>query len=552
MDIEEFKRKGRIINEHTVEDLTEEYQKLLDSYRQKYINQIIEVVQEYLRGIPESYLEQWIEENLISNAKSTGTRQIAKIYESLAPEFDALLRHIQTNANTDQNIKEYKDGLNYIMRRQGLGWLEDLRMEFIRTLQRKIDNYNFAFMGIDDRRLENALDNISSELKSAIRRLDNRFEEEYQELMARVMKNNATKIYDNLQQLNNQKQEIPKHYFALVNRALEYNGYQLIEENEKLYIKEKQSNQVVELVYDSQTDIFKAYDNSLGIKIQGDLVLLVDRNKNTRMITDSMMLETANLKGDFKIKISRSFTGFEFEYGGQKITNLTEISAIVHAVKSKLPGYYEELLQNKDFQELISQLEEHDKQQEEIYLDEQDNKVKVNPKNKELVALKLQLFGYQLVEKNEELYVIDLKTNQEHKIKAFNNSYGFEDQNAIDLHFNTNLTIRTPNNIIPNNIEFHQGKDDLVINSNLTKFNIYIGKSSYVIRITDKGLICTAKDANDQLQVMDNEEIIETIRTTFPQVAAYVVEKSKQNQLLPEIEQSNYTDNMIQQGPKRR
>lgn len=465
MNIEEFRKDGMIIQEYTTENIKEEYRTLLTEYRKKYFYQIIDTIQSHLRGISEYHIEEWIEEFLISNMKSEGYRQFNKMHASLETEFDSMYRSINANTNIERTIEEYQESLNYITRRTNLDWLEDLSKEFIQELKRKIEYYSISFLGLDDRMLERTIQNMASELNGTIRRVNHQFEEEYQQIMKNAIKKNCEDIASKMQSINLKNNKIPKEYFGHLEQILNYNGYQLLEENEELYIQDKTTQKIHAVTFDSRNNVIKNADETFGIQITGDRLTLLDIPKNTVISRDSISFEMSNLKREFRINITQGFIGYEFEYGGKKVTNLTEISAIIDSIKTKVPSYYEELLKEKDFQELMVKIEQHEKDNEEIYVDKTTNQVKLNPQNKEKATLKLKLFGYDLQEKEDGLYAIDIKTQEEHKIKTFTNSFGFEDKKAHELNFNTNLTIRTSNIIIPNNIEFHQGKNDLFINT---------------------------------------------------------------------------------------
>lgn len=530
MDIEEFRRKGRIIQERTTEEITEEYRILITEYRKKYFYQIIETIQSYLRGIPEYRIEEWIEEYLISEMKSEGYRQFNKMHDSLETEFDSMYRSFSSNRNIPRNIELYEESLNAIVRRTTPEWLEDLSKEFIQQITRKIEYYNMSFLGIDDRTLYRNIENISFELKGTLRRINNQFQEEYAQIIKSEINKNTREIENNMHSIKINNQEIPQEYISNIQRILNYQGYRLIKHNDKTYIQDKTTQEMFEVTYDSNYNVIKTTNGNLGIKIQGDSTTIVDINKNNMISRDMINFEMSNSKRQFRIKITQGFVGYEFEYGNKKITDLAQISAIIDSVKTKVPSYYEELLKDKDFQELSSKLDQYEKDHQEIYVDKTDNRVKVNPQTKETVAFKLRLFGYDLQEKEDGLYAIDLKTQEEHKIKAFSNSFGFEDKKAYELNFNTDLTIRTPDVIIPNHIEFHQGQNNLFVDRNLTRFNVFIGNTAYKIEITDKGIRATARDIDNQLLFMSDTEILNAIKVVFPYVEEYIQSKTnKQN-----------------------
>jgi len=551
MNMEEFRRQGQIVQEKTIEQITEEYRYLLMEYRKKYFYQIIDAIQSHLRGIPEHRLEEWIEDYLISDMKSTGFHQINKMQSSLETEFDSMYRSINPNTNINLTIELYSESLNQIARRSNLEWLEDISKEFIKQITRKIEYYNISFLGIDDRALEKIMENIEYELRGTLRKINNQFQDEYQDILRKAMKNNSEEINNKIQTISTKNNEIPKEYISRLERILGYNGYKLIQDNEKLYVQDKETKNTIELIYDSRYNVVKTADDSLGIHIKDNQLGIVDQNKNTIIVTKPLEYEMSNIQGQFRIKVTQGFIGYDFYYGGKLVTDLGEISAIIDSIKSKAPGYYEELLKDKDFQEILTKLAAYEKEHEEIYVDKTDNKVKVNPKNKELVSLKLKLFGYQLVEKEDGLYAIDLKTNEEHKIKEFSNSFGFENKKAHELNFNTNLTVRTPNNIITNNIELHQGNNDLFINSDLTRFNVFIGNNSYKVEITEKGLNCVARDKDGKMIFMGEKEILNAIKEVFPYVEEYIQSKTneqkKEDKMLLEMAKTVLQDGMVNQ-----
>lgn len=559
MDIQNFKKEGIRIQNNTAEEISEEYRNLLFEYQKKYFNQIISIVQQQIRGIPEYRMEEWIIDYLISDIKSEGNKEIRRMHAKLESEFETMTRNIQQNKSLSMSQEQYSESLNSIVRRSDHDWLFDISSEFIKQFKRKIENYYDVFHGISEYNFQRALDNMEIELKVILRKVNQQFIEEYQQILKKTINNNIQKINKNLENISIEEEKISEEYINSLNKILGYNDYELINENGKLYAKSNETGNVVELIYDSFNQVIKAKDGSVGIQIKDDKMISIDKTSNTTMIVEPLSLELSNLKRQFKINVKHGLIGYDFCYGDKKVTDLGEIAAIIDSIKSKTPKYYEELLSNKEFQELITKLEQYEKEHEEIYVDKTDNKVKVNPKTKEFVSLKLKLFGYELLEKEDGLYVIDLKTQEEHKIKAFRTGFGFEDKKAMELNFSTNLTVRTPNTIIPNNIEFHQENNSLFINENLTKFNIFIGNNSYKVEITEKGLSCTARDKNGEIIFMSNKEILSTIAEVFPYVVEYIQRKLRQQvttQIMTEeqdlLDSEIYTEDINAQGIKRK
>lgn len=345
------------IRNHTIEEIQEEYIKLIHEYQRKYFNQIIDTIQSEIRGIRESKMEEWIQEYLINDIRSRGHHQIDKITAHIEPSLDRIANSINNGQNVNREFKQYLEELVNITRRINTEWLETLSSEFIKQIKIKIENYYDVFYGIDNNRFYRSLDEIGYNLKSTIKRINNQFEEEYKNIYKVAFKNQMNKIKNSIDAAEKQQENISQEHLNRASKMLMYNNYKLVQQDGKLYAKHNETEETIELIYDKNNHMLLTKDQNIGIRITDKGTVSVNKKADSILIYTGFGLEISNLKCSNVVKVIPSFIGYQFFQNSQEITDTKSLEEITSIIKSKSPGYYMELIKDPEFREVLEKIE---------------------------------------------------------------------------------------------------------------------------------------------------------------------------------------------------
>lgn len=364
--MEDFKSEGIRIQNQTIEQISEEYRDLLISYQRKKFNQINEIVTYEIRGVPETRIEEWIDDYLIGDIKSFGNRNIDRLSMSIDDNFQALLRNIKFNQETEKSFKQYLEDLKNIVKKENLTDLNGISDIFRKKFLRKIENYYEAFYGISDRNFNRTKENIDKNLKIYLRKLNQQFIEEYQEIVKKSIIKNAKKTKENIDELQQQdklqqQEKLSEEQIVRISKIVEYNNYELIRENDKLYIYNPETKEPTELLYDKQNEIFYTKDRKIGIKITDKYIFSIDIKKNTTILDDGISLEIASIDRKNIVKISQGIVGYDFYINNKQVLTTQEILSVIEIIKQTSPVYYNKLLKSQEFIEIIESMKKNQK-----------------------------------------------------------------------------------------------------------------------------------------------------------------------------------------------
>ena len=234
--MDNLKKEGKLIHQQSIKNIREEYDNLLKNYSSKVINQIVDLVYEEMRGIPEYKIEYWINEYLMSDIKGLGNSQISKVQEILDTLLNSLILKSHQNKDSQFNLDVYTQNVNMMMQELSGEWILEISDSFVKQFRRKIENYYDVFSGISDYRFERALENIELELKSILVKTNRVFCSDYHEIFRLQFKQNVQKIGncitgDNLEEVKVSQKDVD---IESLKKILDYNNYELIDKNGKL------------------------------------------------------------------------------------------------------------------------------------------------------------------------------------------------------------------------------------------------------------------------------------------------------------------------------
>lgn len=521
--MDELKRRLNQIQNNTTELIKDEYKSLLKHYYSRFSTRIKDTIQEEIIGISEYKLDDWIEEMLIDEIRIAGINKINKIHDVLEENALAVERELELGKNADNLLEAYEEIVSRIARRDDSEWLDEIINDFRRQITKKLLYYCDPFNGISQHNIESKIDNISYELRSRLRKLASDFIEEYKQMLKIELNKNIKQVRKIIDELYVEK-TLTEEELEEFTQKLDYSGYKLIQEDNKLYAENIKTGKIVELKYNKRHKTLSSVDNSLGFQITKQQYQSVDMNTKRVVIVNDTSVITCDTNKKFQTAIVQKIEGYEFYYGYKKVTSMDEISIVIEKIKEQCPQYYNKLLDDPIFKEIVDKTKIYEEETREIYLDEQDGKVKINQKTKKTVLEKLRLFGYSAIEKDDGLYLIDLTTNEEHKVEYRNGFCLLPGLKAYEFNLCTDIHVVYEDKISLHHSKMKKGNTSIHIRPELSKYIIFIGDDMYSIKVTDNGLECNAKDKDNKPLDLTEAEILLRIKSEFP----YVVEHLEQ------------------------
>jgi len=566
--MDDFRRNTRKLQDNTIESIEDEYRSLLNFYRNRFSMCIKDIIEEEFRGIPESKMDDWIEEMLIDEIRRTGIHQIRKMHNFLEENNNDVIRGISSGSDSNRLLSEYENQLNRYSQRDDSGWLEEIIMEFRYSLINKLSYYCDVFNGISESNIENKIDSIGYEIKPRLMKVAMIFMDEYKQIIKKEFNKNINKMQQNVEQFQI-VEKIPENVKEEFAESLKYSGYDLIEENTKLYVVEIKTGNKFEVRYNEKNNILSSLDDSLVFQITKDYYQSINLESNKIIVINNNSFQTCNKNKKYHLAILQKEDGYEFYYGGKKVTDIVEIDIIIDRLKHISPEYYNKLLNDPSFGKIVDDAKKHDEDSKEIYLDEADGKVKINPNNKENVIKKLRLFGYTPLEKEDGLYIKNLQTNEEQKVKYTNGFCLVEGLKSWEFNLSTSSHYVLEDRMMTSMVKIDKGSASFYGDNELSSFTVFIGDIIYKINLTEDGIKTNVKNRNNLPLYVTDKEILSRIKMEFPYLVEHIerhIEKlngtvsfqniSEQRELLEKAKESllneyNEENSPPGQSPKR-
>lgn len=364
--MEEFKKKGINIQTETIEELREEYENMIKTHQKYLYEKITEIVHQQLRGIDERTIQSLIDKYLLTELNYNGKYTINKLDEGLQKAFTDTVGTAK-NDNKKELLKSYVEKITIPLRKNKTDWAEIAITEFNRQFSKKIAEYFSSFKGISDNNLNRILDNINSDIRQLTNQYKNKFNQEYQAILKTFIRKNITKVSNLINETNLTKLAFSnlKKYFAII----QLSNHQLIEENDKFYIKNKDTNEKSELIFDG--DILSSKDNKIKYYIDNKKKRIVYLNYDTQislMFHDQLITlipPKDKEEENNAISFSKSNHKYQFYHNLKPETDPQKIKYMIAEIEKYAPGIYDKLIYDLDFGSVLIQIKNNDHHQEE-------------------------------------------------------------------------------------------------------------------------------------------------------------------------------------------
>lgn len=352
--MEELRRKGYSIQNNTSEEIEERYNYLVKKYFNIFINQVTNIIQSEMLGVPDYRIAEWVEHYLISELKINGRKQSAKINDMLIELYNSMNAKTNLNTNTSFLTKQYQENLSEFTRRINSDWLIEIINELKREILRKLEYYYDPFNGVlesTNKNFYSSLENISYGLNSKLTRQAENFTEEYKEILRIEFNKNITKIVQNLE--NKKHADLLKKYMPFTQLF----NYKFEQFNDIILAIKKNEDKIQELRYNQENQYLSNSDESLVFMTHDNIYLLLNKENDSIIAVSPKIVQISDINDNQKLELKRTEKEYIFSNNSIPISNENEIAKIISIVKNEIPGYYNILMSDTKFQDIEKKLE---------------------------------------------------------------------------------------------------------------------------------------------------------------------------------------------------
>lgn len=361
--MEEFKKKGCNIQMLTTDLLSEEYSQMLRKHQAYLYENISKVIERHIRGLGKTQIESLIDRYLLTDLKYRGKLTISKLEENLET---AIVETIDNDQNQAQGqlLGNYLEKIKVILRRNQMDWLYGIMNQFSKQLRHTIDLHFATFKGISDNNFSQNVTNIDKEITKILEQYQDKFDQDYRILLTNFLNNNKRQVQLLLEkvELNNKKTANAQMYSAIV----ELSNYQLIEENEHLYVQDETTKEKIELMLDG--NLLSSQDNKLRYYIDKQKQRVGYYNDETKvsilvhngLIT--LIPPTTEETEKNIISFAKNGHNYQLYHNLKPTTDLEKVKSMIDEIAKYAQGIYRKLISDPDFQKLLSQIDIYEKE----------------------------------------------------------------------------------------------------------------------------------------------------------------------------------------------
>lgn len=356
--MEDFKISGRKIQARTIEEIEVEYNYLLRQYENKIISIIVDIIYEQKRAfpcsIPESKIEEWVDEYLIVELRSKGRRKFEEIYYRLIESFSYIEKNIENYPSKEKLFEKYEESIEIVRTSIKNSWIEDYFEEFIRNFVRKTEYYFDAFMGINDARFYDNITELKSSIKHKLSTKLKMFCAEYNAMIKNAFENNKKQMNIKIESIDFQQNEEKK--FEKYKRIMLVNNFELIQEKGITYSINKTTGQKYELELDKQKNVLNLKNSMISFIIDSPRELYSNKEENKIVCLAGMSILVANSLTPNGYKIEMGTQEYEFYQGNTKCTSPEQIAIIISKLQKDVPIYFQAISKNAYFRKSLEKL----------------------------------------------------------------------------------------------------------------------------------------------------------------------------------------------------
>ena len=318
----------------------------------KYINMIkkdkldiIEQIKSLLQPNDNINIETIIDKHLGIELEFNGLKTINTLSVDLKELSDSIMIKIDKeiyNKETCYNI--YKEEVKNSLLRNQMEWYDTLSSNFIEEFIKEISTTNS----------KQNIDIIRKRLKEIMSKYKIKLNESYQEILKEYILSKILQMKKTIMESKITHFEYPR--LKKYHQIIELSNYELIEENNTYYARNKETNEKSELIFDNIK--LRSKDNKIIFiidnlsKHQG----YINNEKNISVVIQNNRIDIAinkdNTDDKTIITIVKKEDKYQFYYNNKIIRKLTNIEYILNIIEKYTKEIYQKLLLNELYKSL--------------------------------------------------------------------------------------------------------------------------------------------------------------------------------------------------------
>ena len=364
--MEKYIQKGIDIQKITTEKLNNQYEIMLEEHKKYLYKNITSIIQKYIRGISPTEIESLIDRYFLIDLKYRGRETIDNLCEDLIVDITQVIKNSK-NKDKKENLRRYFEYINPTIRKNQMDWLYEITNQFMKQITQKISIYSSPFQRISDNNLKRNIDNLNQELEHFFKSYQDKLNEEYQPLIKEFIENNKTQITNLITEidLSNKKTESLQMYSAII----ELSNYDLIQEDNKYYAKDKTTGELLELTFKDGMLISK--DNQIRYRVDSENKRVGHYNGKTKtsiLVHNGLITvmppkkENESKQNVISFKKERTKKGtavennYYFYYNLKLIHEPEKLKIAFEQIEKYAPGIHNKLISDKDFTHLLNEI----------------------------------------------------------------------------------------------------------------------------------------------------------------------------------------------------
>ena len=364
--MEKFIKKGIDIQKITTEKLNNQYEIMLEEHKKYLYKNITSIIQKHIRGISQTEIESLIDRYFLIDLKYRGRETIANLCEGLTTDITEVIKNSK-NKDKKENLRRYFEYINPTIRRNQMDWLYEITNQFIKQITQKISLHSSPFQGISDNNLKRNIHNLNQELEHFFKSYKDKFNEEYKQYVKEFTENNKEQITNLITEIesSNKKTENLQMYSAII----ELSNFDLIQEDDKYYAKDKSTDELVELTFKDGMLISK--DNKIRYRVDAENKRVGHyngKNKTSILVHNGLITlmlpkkenqpkeDIISFKKDKTKKGDILENNYFFYYNLKYIKDPEKIKIAFEEIEKYAPGIHSKLIVDKDFIRLTNEM----------------------------------------------------------------------------------------------------------------------------------------------------------------------------------------------------
>lgn len=364
--MEKFIQKGIDIQKITTEKLNNQYEIMLEEHKKYLYQNITSIIQKHIRGISQIEIESLIDRYFLIDLKYRGRETIDNLCEGLTTDITEVIKNSK-NKEKKENLRRYFEYINPTIRRNQMDWLYEITNQFTKQIIKKISLHSSPFQEISNNNIKRNINSLEQELEHFFKSYQDKFNEEYKPILKDFTENNKEQITNLITEieLSNQKEENLQMYSAII----ELSNHSLIVENNKYYVKDKSTGELLELAF--KDDILISKDNQIRYRVDNESERVGhynNKNKTYIFISNGLITlmlpkkenqikeDTISFKKEKAKKGNISEKNYFFYYNLKLIKEQEKLKIAFDEIEKYAPGIHSKLIVDKDFIRLQNEI----------------------------------------------------------------------------------------------------------------------------------------------------------------------------------------------------